>query len=87
MLTGTATYPHNALELLQQTGVHLKDVPAFEEAEALGNSRAQNICLLGALIKVLQLEGVDWPALVARFVPEKARELNLRAFQAGFSMV
>lgn len=86
VLTGTAPYPHDGLDLLKKSGVDLKVVPAFEKAEALGNARAQNICLLGALVRVLGLDGVDWPALVADFVPEKVKELNLKAFQAGFEM-
>ena len=46
----------------------------------------QNIVLLGALVKSIELTGVDWEELVARYVPAKAKELNLAAFLAGFNM-
>ena len=86
VLTGDHTYPHDALDRLKAAGVDLRLVPAFAKTEALGNSKAQNICLLGALVKVLDLPGVDWEALVADMVPAKARELNLAAFRAGFEL-
>lgn len=87
VLTGAKTYPHDAFERLKSAGVALRVVPAFEKAQELGNARAQNICLLGALVGVLKLSGTDWPALVAQFVPEKAKDMNVQAFIAGFEMV
>ena len=86
VLTGDHAYPHDALDRLKAAGVDLRLVPAFAKTEALGNSKAQNICLLGALVKVLDLPGVDWEALVADMVPAKARELNLAAFRAGYEL-
>ena len=48
-----------------------------------GNIKAQNVVLLGALLKRLGLNEIDWDALVARMVPEKFKELNLKALEAG----
>ena len=56
------------------------------QAETLGSIRAQNIVLLGALVRALELEAVDWKALIAKYVPLKALEMNLRAFEAGYNM-
>ncbi len=84
VLTGAAQYPYDAIEKLKESGAAVTVIPAAETAEKLGNIRAQNIVLLGALVKQLGLTQVDWPALVAQFVPAKVKELNLQAFAAGY---
>lgn len=86
VLTGQEPYPTDTIARLRDAGVATVVVDAYARAEALGSAKAQNICLLGALVRVLALEGVDWEALVAEMVPEKAREVNLAAFRAGFAM-
>ena len=48
--------------------------------------KAQNIVLLGALVKQLGLDDVDWKGLVAKNVPEKLVDLNLSAFEKGYQM-
>ncbi len=87
VLTGKAEYPSNALEALAEAVKHFTIVPARAKAVELGNVRVQNICLLGALVKVLKLEAVDWNALLADFVPEKALAINQQAFAAGYAML
>lgn len=88
VLSGGASYPHDALEALRDVlePGKLIVVRAAEAAEKLGNIRAQNIVLLGALVRALGLEAVDWKALVEKYVPAKAREMNIRAYDAGYSM-
>ena len=86
VLTGAAKYPHDAIEKLREAVPKLMVVKAAETAERLGNIRAQNIVLLGALVKAMGLEKADWKALIARMVPVKAVEMNLSAYQAGYDM-
>lgn len=86
VLTGVAEYPYEAIDALRNAGVNVAVVKASETAEKLGNIKAQNVVLLGALTKALKLEGVDWKALVEKYVPAKAREMNIAAYEAGFSM-
>ena len=86
VLTGAASYPHDAIDVLSAAVPNVRTVRAAAAAESLGNVRAQNIVLLGALVKSMELTGVDWEELVARYVPAKAKELNLAAFLAGFNM-
>ncbi|MDL2258180.1 indolepyruvate oxidoreductase subunit beta [Eubacteriales bacterium OttesenSCG-928-K08] len=83
VLTGVAEYPHNAIDALKAACPNITVIKAAQTAEELGNIRAQNIVLLGALTKVLGLDGVDWKELVAEYVPPKAKELNLKAYDAG----
>ncbi len=86
VLTGAVKYPSDALEKIAAVVPRLTVIRAADKAEALGNIRAQNIVLLGALVKVMGLEAVDWRALVAAYVPAKAKELNLKAFDAGYTL-
>ena len=86
VLTGAAAYPENALEGLANAGVHVIVVQAAKAAQELGNVKAQNIVLLGALVKQLDLTDIDWKAIIKDSFPEKLVELNLKAFEAGTSM-
>ena len=42
-----------------------------------------NVVLFGAVCDTLDVPGVDWEKIVSETVPEKVRELNLKAFRAG----
>lgn len=80
---GFAAYPEGVVEELKRLVPSAAIVPAGKIAEELGNIRVQNIVLLGALVRVMGLDDIDWPALVAEYVPEKVRDLNLKALEAG----
>jgi indolepyruvate ferredoxin oxidoreductase beta subunit len=64
-------------------------------AESLGNVRAANVVLLGALSALMERAGLGGPALTAQTwlaeiearVPARYVELNRRAFQAGSQAV
>ena len=87
VLTGAAVYPHDAIEELGRLCPGLKVIKAAEIAENLGSVRAQNIVLLGALIRELGLEDADWKALVTGEVPPKALDVNLAALEKGAGLV
>ena len=48
--------------------------------------KAQNVVLLGALLKALDIKEVDWEEVVASLVPAKAVELNKKALVAGMEV-
>jgi indolepyruvate ferredoxin oxidoreductase beta subunit len=88
VLTGDADYPHEAHEEILKTVPSVKLIKAAETARALGSMRAQNIVLLGAMVKILGLdEQIDWKKIIAGHVPPKTKEINLAAFDAGYSMI
>ena len=86
VLTGAAEYPTDATEELKKVVPNVFVVDAYKAAEELGNVKAQNIVLLGALVKQLGLDDVDWKGLIAKNVPEKLVDLNLKAFERGYQM-
>lgn len=84
VMTGAIAYPDNIIENLQKTVGNVLFLEADRIAAELGNIRAQNIVLLGALVAFLSLDGIDWNELVGEMVPPRAKELNQKAFAAGF---
>jgi len=86
VLTGKEKYPENILEKLQQVVPNLTFFDATKIAQELGNIKAQNIVLLGALIKALDLEDIDWEEVVKEVLPLKFHELNIRAINAGINV-
>jgi indolepyruvate ferredoxin oxidoreductase beta subunit len=52
-------------------------------AEGLGNERASNVVLLGALSAALDFQADEWEQAIAQFVPKKTIGVNLEAFRAG----
>ncbi len=83
VLIGQEEYPQNVNEKLKETVENTIVVNATKIAEELGNIKAQNVVLLGALIKALNLEDIDWNGVLETAVPPKALELNKKALQKG----
>ncbi len=82
ILSGKKNYPENIAEDLSEK-VKLVMFNASEIAENLGNIKAQNIVITGAMAKNLQLENLDWKSSIEAFVKPKFVELNIDAFNAG----
>lgn len=81
--TGNEKYPENVNEALKNTVKKTIIINAAEIAESLGNIKAQNVVLLGALIKALELTDIDWEEIVKENVPSKIVDLNLKALKLG----
>jgi indolepyruvate ferredoxin oxidoreductase beta subunit len=58
-------------------------IDATDMAEQLGNERAANVILLGALSTAFDFLTTDWERTVAEFVPKKTISVNLEAFRRG----
>jgi indolepyruvate ferredoxin oxidoreductase beta subunit len=87
VLSGGAAYPHDAPAVLKKAGVDVTVVEASRTAVELGESRAQNIVMLGVVTRAIGLhDRVDWKGLISQYVPAKARETNLAAYGAGLGL-
>jgi len=75
------TYPEGCLEAME-AAFNTIIVDASDIANELGNPRCMNVVLFGAMCDRLGVD-VDWEAVVAETVPQKALELNIKAFKAG----
>jgi indolepyruvate ferredoxin oxidoreductase beta subunit len=82
---GQAEYPRGIIEELRRLVPAARVVPAGRLARELGHPQGQNMVLLGALIRLLDLSGLSdhgWLDLTAKLAP-RARELNLKALDLG----
>ena len=85
ILMGVAEYPDGILEILNEKADTLV-FKAGEIAESLGTGKAMNIVLLGALVKAMKVEGVDWHKAIRNNVKEKFIDVNIKAFEAGYAL-
>lgn len=86
VLTGAAAYPTGLLETLSQRVENLIAVKALEEARRAGSVKAVNMVLLGVLARRLPIARAAWEEALAASVPGPLREVNLKAFDAGWQI-
>lgn len=79
---GEETYPEGCLEAMSKAFRTIA-VKAGDISLSLGNRKCMNVVLFGAMCNALECPEIDWEAIIAKTVPAKALELNLRAFRAG----
>ena len=79
---GLEHYPEGCIEAMQNA-FNTIVIDAGKIALELGNPKCMNVVLFGAVCDVLGVPEADWESVVAETVPEKVRELNIRAFRAG----
>ena len=83
VLIGDEKYPQNVSEKLRATGADTLMIKAADIATKLGNIKAQNVVLLGALLKALNLDKINWDEVLETIVPKKAIEINKKALVLG----
>lgn len=76
-------YPDDAIEFLSSKGFDVVPVAATELAVELGNHRAANVVLLGALAEKLEIQSEIWEQTIDQRIPERFLSLNQAAFAAG----
>ena len=62
-------------------------IDAGEKAEELGNVKVMNVILLGALVKSMKLDNIDWEDIIRKNVKEKFIEINIVALNEGMKLV
>ena len=82
---GAAEYPEGIIDHLKEK-CEVLSFKAAEVATELGNPKAMNIVLLGALVKAMGLDEIDWDAEIEANVKPKFIELNKKAFHAGYDL-
>ena len=63
-----------------------KVVQANKEAEKLGNGKIMNIILLGATVKAMGLQDIDWNRIIRENVKPAFIDMNLKAFEVGLQL-
>jgi len=83
---GSDKYPENVAEQISARAGKVIAMDASEEARKLGNLRVMNIILLGASVRQLGLEEIDWGKVIAANVKPQYVALNQKAFELGKSL-
>ena len=83
ILTGAEVYPDDIMEEISKATENVTALYATAMAESLGNAKAANVILLGALVRSMGLDDIDWEEIVAKNVKAKFKDLNIAAFKAG----
>lgn len=86
VLTGKAIYKEKEIED-ELNRLNATIINAAEKAKELGNVKVMNIILLGALVKSMNLEDIDWESIIRENIKEKFIDINLQAFKKGMEMV
>ena len=84
---GNASYPFDALEQISEVGFDVTVVEGEELAAKAGEKKAANVVLMGALARFLPVNREIWEGTISRNMPEKLRDVNLRAFELGYERV
>lgn len=79
----TRAYPSFDGAALGDHGGPVETVDALEVARRLGSAHVANTVLLGVLAETLDFPRDVWEATLARHVPARTVEMNLRAFREG----
>ena len=83
---GMCEYPKGCIEAMKSR-FNCYTLNAAKIAEDIGNPKCMNIVLFGSMVKVLGMDGIDWEAVIADTVPQKFRDMNIRAYRAGYGAV
>lgn len=81
--SGQAQYPADSDERLRAVFPRLAALDAAEVATTLGDIRAANMVLLGALSTGLDLDEALWRQAIEKSVAPRTLALNIQAFEAG----
>ena len=83
VITGSAQYPENLIEKMENLGISVDALDCLSLAEQAGSSKAVNIVLMGRLSKYFDIPTEKWLKAIEECVPEKFLELNRKAFLLG----
>ena len=85
VIIGAATYPEAILDEMAAKGVKVDAIDALALAQQAGSAKACNIVLMGRLAKYFDMPKEKWIAAIEKSVKPQFVELNLKAFELGYS--
>jgi indolepyruvate ferredoxin oxidoreductase beta subunit len=87
--SGFATYPADDVieKALKGSAKNIYSINATGKAMEIGSVKVVNVMMLGVLSPILDINMEIWVKAIKKFVPERLKELNLRAFHAGRKII
>lgn len=80
---GQIPYPADVLDSISSQGIDVVTVDAFDIARDAGEVKAANVVMVGAMSAFLPMDAEVYENIINTRIPERFREVNLRAFAAG----
>ena len=84
VITGACQYPQGIVEELSSKA-NVTSLDALELSVKAGSIKAVNVVLIGVLAKTMNIEKQVWLDVISETVPPKFLELNLKAFELGYT--
>ena len=85
VVTGAAQYPEGIIEELREK-YRVVAVDAMDEAIKMGNLRVFNVIILGIAAKNMDFQKEQWIEVIKNTVPPKTVDINVAAFEKGYSL-
>ncbi len=85
VVIGDSQYPDGVIDSIKATGVQVHSIDALPLAVEAGSSKAVNVVLIGAMAKNTDIDKEIWLDALKACVPPKFLEMNLKAFELGYS--
>lgn len=85
VITKAMEYPSNIIEKIRGKNVDISAVDALELAKRAGNLKAVNVVLIGILAKSVDIPKESFINAIKEIVPAKFLEVNLAAFELGYT--
>ncbi|MBP3872189.1 MAG: indolepyruvate oxidoreductase subunit beta [Lachnospiraceae bacterium] len=83
VITGAASYPEDLASKMEAKGATVDAMDCLTLAEEAGSAKAVNIVLMGRLSGYFDIPAQKWRQAIEACVPERFREMNLKAFELG----
>jgi len=81
--TGVESYPEDPVGVLKKMGLKVYPIEAFELCKKIGETRAVNMAMVGALSWFLPVKVKTIESVIRWRLPERLHKLNLQAFREG----
>ena len=85
VVIGDSVYPDGVIDAVKNAGATVVELDALPLAVEAGSPKAVNVVLIGAMAKNTDIDKEIWLDALKACVPEKFLELNLKAFELGYS--
>lgn len=86
ILSGLEEYPEDVIEIVKAKA-KTTVIDAEKIALGLGDSKVMNIVLLGSLVKLMNLEDLDWKSAIEKSVKPNFVDINIKALNEGMNAV
>lgn len=86
VITGAFAYPEGILEQMKEKKIECYSADALTLARGCGSDKAANVVMIGLFARHSSISKDIFLSAIAKSVPERSVDLNLKAFEAGYAV-